>query len=217
MKTTKRMLEIAAFLAATALVIPGCLLKETTQVCYIDASGGVTWVITETDVRSDANNATDRQQEESVYWLAVQQQRHPIAMGLQELGGTKVRTTALRTEAPYTVRTEARFSGLDEIGRRMLAAIGALGESTMKREGTKFEWKMVARDPHSIGSVNEPSEGVSAVLSEFDSLRIVLLTGKFESADGFEISRDGRIATIDKKLGENQPEEQAITIRLAWK
>jgi hypothetical protein len=213
----KRMLGIAVCAGLAAMVLPGCLVQDTTEAWYVDAAGGVSWVATESEVRSNANNLDDRQQEESVYWLAVQQQRHPIATGLQELGGTKLRTTVLRSEAPYTVRTEARFAGLDEIGRRMLASVGALGESTVTHEGPNWEWKVVARDPNSMGSTSEPSEGVSQLMAELPKLKIVLLAGRFESAQGFTLSNDRRVAMFDDRYADGQAEVQAFTMKLAWK
>jgi len=212
-----RFLRVAAIVGAAAVVMSGCLLKDTSETWYVDASGAVNWVVQEKDVRSDASAMADRQQEESVYWLAVQQQRHPIAMGLQELGGAKVRTAVLRGEVPYTVQTDARFSGLDEIGRRLLAAVGALGESAVTHEGQTWEWTFVARDPQSLGAASEPSEGVSALVDELKSLRVVLLAGRFESAQGFSLSNDRRIATFDEDFAESQNEQPTVTIKLRWK
>jgi hypothetical protein len=103
-----------------ALLAAGCLQKDVSETWYVDALGGVTWVVTEKDVRSDANALPDRQQEESSYWMAVQQERHPIATGFMELGGTKLRTVVLRGEAPL-VQTEA-YSG-----DWMISASGCFG------------------------------------------------------------------------------------------
>ena len=212
-----RFLKAAVVPGVAGLMLSGCLMKDASETWYVDATGAVTWVVTEKDVRSDAKAIADRQQEESVYWLAVQQQRHPMAMGLQELSGTKLRTLALRDQAPYTVQTEAKFTGLDEIGRRILAAIGALGESTIKREGDVCEWTFVVRDPKSLGSATEPSDNVTALMNEFPSLKVVLVSGRFESAQGFTISGDNRVASFDEEFVDKQDEAQAITIKLRWK
>jgi hypothetical protein len=209
-----------AICAVLAVPMTGCLQKDTTQTWYVNGAGEVTWVVLEKDVRSDANAAADRQQEEAEYWLAVQQQRHPIAAGLQELGGTKLRTLALRGEVPYTVQTDARFIGIDELGRRILAATGLMGTSIVTRDGATWDWKIVIRDPSSMnGVVGEPSDGVSALLSELETLQVVLTTGHFESAAGFTISSDRRVATFDKKEEKagQTPEEPVLTLRLVWK
>jgi hypothetical protein len=217
MARTGRFLKAAAISTVAGVMVSGCLLKDASETWYVDANGAVTWVVSEKDVRSDAKALADRQQEESVYWLAVQQQRHPMAMGLQELGGTKLRTLVLRDQAPYTVQTEAKFTGIDEIGRRILAAVGAIGESTIKREGDVCEWTFVIRDPKSLGSTTEPSDNVTALMNEFASLKVVLMSGHFESAQGFTISNDDRVASFDEKFVEKQDEEQAITLKLKWK
>ena len=214
-----RWLKMLAASGVAAMLAAGCLVKDTSETWYVDRSGAVIWVATEKDVRSDANTVTDRDQEESIYWLAVQQQRHPMAAGLQELGGAKLRTVVLRGEAPYTVQTEARFSGLDELGRRILAAIGGMGTSIVTRDGPTWEWTFVVSDPSSFGSVGEPSEGVSTLLGDMDALHIVLLAGHFERAEGFTLSGDRRVATIiDKDAASHaQAEEPAITLRLTWR
>lgn len=212
-----RILKSAVVVAFAGLMLSGCLLKDASETWYVDATGAVTWVVTEKDVRSDAKAMADRQQEESVYWLAVQQQRHPMAMGLQELRGTNLRTLVLRDQAPYTVQTEAKFTGLDELGRRMLAAIGALGQSTLTREGDVYEWTFVVRDPKSLGSTTDPSDNVEALMVEFGSLKVVLTSGHFESVLGFTLSNDNRVASCDEKYFDQQDEQQAITIKLRWK
>ena len=217
MKKAARFVRAAAICTVAGLMLSGCLLKDTTETWYVDANGAVNWVVTEKDVRSDASAIADRQQEESVYWLGVQQQRHPIAMGLEEMGGAKLRTLVLRGESPYTVQTDARFTGLDEIGRRLLAVTGSLGESVVKHEGDAWEWTFVVRDPKSFGSVTEPSDNVTALMSDISQLRVVLIAGHFESALGFDVSNDGRVATVDEKYLDHQDEQPAATLKLKWK
>lgn len=214
-----RILKIIGACGLMASLTAGCLVKETAETWYVGAAGEVTWVVTEKDVRSDANALADRQEEENAYWLAVQQQRHPMAAGLQELGGSKLRTLPLRAESPYTVQTDARFTGLDELGRRLLAATGAMGTSIVTRDGTTWEWKFVIRDPSSMMSVSEPSEGVSALMGDMESLRVVLMAGRFEAAEGFSLSTDRRVATFNVKEDSphGTPEEPTITLRLVWK
>jgi hypothetical protein len=212
--------QATAILIALAVPMAGCLVKDTAQTWYVNGSGEVTWVVTEKDVRSDANALADRQQEEGEYWLAVQQQRHAVAAGLQELGGGKLRTLVLRPESPYTVQTDAHFASLDELGRRIIAATGLTGTSILTRDGAAWEWKIVVRDPSSMaGAANEPSDGVSALLGDLESLRVVLTAGHFESAQGFIISSDRRVATFDRNNEKSSPatEEPLATLRLSWK
>jgi len=215
----RRFLKTAAAIGMAALFTTGCLLKETSETWYVNGAGEVLWVVTEKDVRSDARADADRRAEENEYWLAVQQQRHPIAAGLQEIGGTKVRTLVLRGEAPFTVQTDARFTGLDELGRRLLAAIGAIGAAVVTRDGPTWEWTLVMRDPSALTSVTEPSPNVNALITDMDSLRVVLSRGRFSAAEGFSLSSDGRVAELtwqDEPAG-NRPEAPTMTLRLVWK
>lgn len=201
-----------------AVTLSGCLLKDVSELWYVDGSGAVTWVVQETNVRSDANSAIDRHSEESAYWLAVQQERHPMAAGMHELGGSKIRTLVLRGEVPYTVRTEARFAGLDELGQRMIAASGATGTSIVTRDGLSWEWAMVVRDPAAAGTTVEPSENVTALLNDLDKLQVVLVQGRFESAEGFSLSSDRRTATfVSKEATRTESEEPVVTLKLKWK
>ncbi len=214
--TRFKLLAICAVLAAP---LTGCIVKDTVQTWYVNGAGEVTWMVTEKDVRSDANAIADRQKEEAEYWLAVQQQGHPVAAGLLELGGSKLRTLVLRGESPYTVQTEARFTGIDEIGRRILAATGLMGTSIVTRDGGAWDWKLTARDPSSPMGAVEPSDNVAALIGDMETLHIVLTTGHFESATGFTLSSDKRVATFDKrdeKSGQT-PEEPVMTLRLVWK
>lgn len=205
--------------ALAAIAASACLTKETTETWYVNPSGEVTVVMLEKDVRSDANTLADRRAEESQYWLAVQQERHPVAAGLQELGGDKLRTLVLRDEVPYTVQTDARFSGLDELGRRMIAAINVMGTSILTRDGDTWDWTLTIRDPSSPMSVSEPSDNVNAVMADMDTLRVVLVAGRFEHAEGFDLSSDRRVATLqtEDKFTHAQPEEPTVKLRLVWK
>jgi hypothetical protein len=214
-----RMLRLAGIAGFVALITAGCLQKDTTETWYVGATGDVHWVVTEKDVRSDANTVDARLEEESGYWLAVQQQRHPVAMGLQELGGLKARTLVLRGESPFTVQTDARFTGLDELGRRLLASIGAIGTSLVTRDGPVSTWTLTVRDPSAESSVSEPSEGVSALMNDLDKLKVVLIAGRFDAADGFDLSGDRRVATLKviEETTHEQTEQAAITLRLVWK
>jgi hypothetical protein len=214
-----RALALLGGIGMAATLASGCLLKDTSETWYLEKSGAVTWVVLEKDVRSDASTIGDRDQEEGIYWLAVQQQRHPMAAGLQELGGVKLRTVALRAESPYTVQTEARFTGLDELGRRILASIGGMGTSIVTREGELWTWEFVIRDPASKSGVAEPSEGITALMNDLDKLSVVLISGRFEKGEGFDLSSDRRVARLQEKdvTRQAQAEEPVVTLRLVWK
>ena len=210
-------LKLAALIGALT-VTTACLTKDVTETWYVDAAGAVTWVIQEQNVRSDAQSPLDRRSEENEYWLSVQQERHPMAEGMRELRGEKLRTVVLRSESPYTVQTDARFPGLDILGQRLIAAVGTTGTSIVRRNQNSWEWTMVVRDPSALDATTEPSDGVGAVLNDIDHLRVVLVAGRFDAAEGFSLSNDGRVATFDYKASGSQgPDQPAITLKLTWK
>jgi hypothetical protein len=181
---------------AVAVLTSGCLQKDTTATWYIGAKGAVTWVVTESDVRSDAQSAGDRQNEESTYRLAFERQDQPVARGLRELGFGDIRTTVLRNEVPFTVRTEGKGMTIDVLGVHIITRAGLSGLSTLEHDGDTWTWKFSARDPHAPDATSKPDDDLSAVLNDLDSLKVVLIDGRFQSATGFTLSDDNRAATI---------------------
>ena len=194
----------------------GCLIREVRHTWYLDPSGAVTWTLMEKDVRSDANAADDRAREEGEYWLAVQQDRHDMPAGLRELGATRVRATVLRREAPFLVHTEGRFDRIDQLGERLIAALGASGQSRLVQHDGGVEWHLVVRDPSAPGMLSETSPGVGALVGDLDRLDIVLTSGRFVQAAGFELSADRRVASF-KRTGEpDGSDERYVALTLAW-
>lgn len=204
-------------LVATAIATGACLQRDVTETWYVDANGAVTWVVNEQNVRSDSQSAPDRRTEEGEYWLAVQQDRHAIAEGLRELRAERMRTVVLRAESPYAVQTEGKFSGLDILGQRLIAATGMTGTSVIQRRETTWEWTMVVRDPSALDSMGEPSPGVGSLLDGLDHLKVFLMAGRFDAAEGFSLSNDRRVATFDfKERRDGDQSQPAITLKLSW-
>jgi hypothetical protein len=138
-----------------------------------------------------------------------------MAMGFRELNGDRLRTVVLRSEAPFDVRTEARFPGLDVLGGRLIAGIGSTGTSLMTRDGDMVTWTMVVRDPSAMGATGEPSDGVGALLDALEHLQVVLVSGRFTSAECFSISRDGRLASFNS-AELDKGDDPTVTLRLTW-
>lgn len=208
-------LQRAAFLAILGTVASGCLLKDEVHTWYVDRTGGVVWVVAEKDVRSDAQAAVDRDEEEAAYWAAVRSEMHPMARGLRLLGAEAMRTRAVRAESPFTVLTEGRFTGLGELGQRLIVHAGLRGSSIVTRAEGSWEWTMTVRDPHATGDpVERVDDGVLALLAGLDQLQIVLVSGRFEEASGFTLSPDRRIASMNESP---QSDESIIRLMLRWR
>ncbi len=205
---------LGAVIAASVLA-SGCLLKEVSHTWYVAEDGVVTWVVIERDVRSDAQAPHDRRTEELEYYEAVKREDHAMARGFRALGAARLRTRVLRSELPYTVVTEARFTSLEVLGQRLIAASGLAGTAVLARDGASWEWTFSVRDPH----VENPKshEDVDALMSDMDKLQIVLATGRFESAQMFELSSDRRIATFAESQLKDLDEDAVVVVRLRWK
>jgi hypothetical protein len=204
--------------AALALV-SGCLQKDVSETWYLGPSGAVTWVVTESDVRSDAQALTDRQNEENNYRLAFERQDHPVARGFRALGLADIRTFVLRSEVPFTVRTEARGVTINVLGLRIIQQAGLTGTSTLERDGNAWVWNFTARDPHAQDVTTPMDDGLSALLNDTNRLRVVLLEGRFESAAGFTLSGDKRVATFIDPENHHEAEgadDSVVTLRLRW-
>ncbi len=197
----------------------GCLQKDQTETWYLDSHGAVTWVVTESDVRSDAQALADRQAEEQTYQLAVQRQDHPIARGFRELGFENVRTVVLRDDVPFTVRTQARGVALDALGLRIIQRTGLSGTSVLARDPNLWTWNFTARDPRAQDVTVPPDDDLSALLDGLSGLKVVLVDGRFESAVGFSLSGDKRVATLvdpDNQRASDGTDNSVMTLRLRW-
>jgi hypothetical protein len=210
--------HLLAILGALTLTT-GCLLKDTTETWYLGATGAVTWVVGESDVRSDAQAAVDRQNEEITFRLAVERQDHPVARAFRRLGFTDVRTVVLRRDAPFSVQTEARGLAIGELGLRILQQAGLAGNSTLVRERNTWVWNFTARDPHAPDVTSPVDEDVAVLIDDLSHLRVVMIDGRFEAASGFELSADQRVATFKEPAGHDDAQgadATAITLRLSW-
>ena len=113
-----------------ALMVAGCIVKETRHTLYLEPDGSLTWTVVEEQVRSDADTAEDREREESEY-LALVAGDYPVAAALSSLRGFDVRTNLVRERRPYLVVTEAGFDSVEHC-----TMIDDDGLSLMKRKGT---------------------------------------------------------------------------------
>jgi hypothetical protein len=203
---------------AVAVLTSGCLRKDTAETWYLGPKGAVTWVVTESDVRSDAQSAGDRQSEEATYRLAFERQDQPVARGLRELGLGDIRTTVIRNEVPFTVRTEGKGLTIDVLGVHIITRAGLSGLSTLEHDGDVWTWKFSARDPHAPDATSKPDDDLSSVLNDLDSLKVVLVDGRFQSATGFTLSDDNRVATIIAN-DHNTPsggDDSTMVLELKW-
>jgi hypothetical protein len=203
-----------------ALTASGCLLKDRTDTWYLEPNGVVTWSVLEKDVRSDANAAADRQKEESTYMTDVRNQVHPIASGFRALGASEIRTKILRGSIPYSVVTEARFASIEAMGQALIVRTGLSGSSILERDAVGAVWTLTMRDPHAPDTPDQNDQDTGALVEGLAGLKVTLTDGRFVAAgsQGFDISSDGRVATLlaDKDDEKAFEDGSLIVKRLKW-
>jgi hypothetical protein len=205
--------RIMTGVAVMGLLVSGCLLKKVEHTWYLEPqSGEVTWTVFEHDVRSDAKTFADRTAEELEYWNGVEATNHLVARGFREFGAMEVRTRILRNRAPYSVVTDASFPTIDELGRRLITLSGLTGTSVLDRDGDVMSWTLSVYDPHT--EEQSSSEAVTALLSDVDTLRVVLTSGQFESVTGFGLDSDRRVANLEEI--DDQGDDAMLVLQLRW-
>ena len=203
---TLRWVWVTGVLVASA----GCLVKDSTQTWYLEPDGSVTWVVLEKDVRSDADTAADREQEERTYIEAALKHEHSTVETLTTLGAADVSSRVLRDRVPFIVVTEGRFASLERLGQRLIEENGASGHSRLTRIGEDTEWAFELTDTEKAGT-----ETPGPAFETFENLKVVLATGRFVAARHFTLSTDGRVATIvlDEPAKEGASTPFALTLR----
>jgi hypothetical protein len=203
-----------------AVTASGCLLKDRTDTWYLEPNGVVTWSVLEKDIRSDAKAAADRQTEEGTYMADVRNQVHPIARGFRALGAAEIRTKILRGSVPYSVVTEARFASLEVMGQTIIVRSGLSGSSILERDAVGATWTLTIRDPHAPDTPDQGDQDLSSVIEGLAGLKVTLTDGRFLAAgtQGFDISSDGRVATLlADKDDEKAFEDGALIVKkLKW-
>lgn len=197
-----------------ALMATGCLIKDEHHTLFLDpATGEVTWMVSEHDVYSDEVEAAKRLGEETEYWQRVQGGTHGSARFLRAIGASEVRTVMIRGVAPFSLVTDANVPAIDELGRRLLGSSGAVGSSVLQREGDSVVWTMKARgvEHDSDQDADDPLG-----LIEPDTLRVVLTSGRFESAVGFNLDDGRRVATLDADYFADADDNAEVVLSLRW-
>jgi hypothetical protein len=202
-----------------ALVVSGCLRKETRHTLYLSEDGEVRWLVEESGVASDHDDEGRRLEEEQAYIFPALTGSHPAARGLQALEPVvPIRTTVLRDERPFHVVTEARLARIDQTIERLFRACGVKASAALAAEGpvTRLHLRLDFTRP-----VEERETPALVLLEEFADYRFVLTTGRFVAGGGFDVldrsaaalSRDA-MARLDAAIAAQEVVEFVLTWRL---
>ena len=205
-----RIPRCAALVSALALCA-ACLENDTLHDLYLDPDGSVVWTVTEREVRSTAETPQQRRQEERDYLDAARADAHAVARGLWRAGARDVTTTVLRDAPPLTVVTRGAFGGIDEALSGVLDGLGFEHEVTLVagEDGTLV--LELAFEEVEDGAV-EPDESALALAGALNDSRIVLTSGVFVDAAGFELEPGGAAARMLEP-----PSNGVGRYRLVWR
>lgn len=94
--------------------------------------------------------------------------------------------------------------------------MGLSGSSVLVRDADAWQWTMTIRDPHAADSRIDPENAIMSLAESLASLKIVLVSGRFESAEGFVLAGDHRVARFDEKATNPAGENPTVVLRLRW-
>ena len=198
----------AAVAVVFALALGGaaCIVKDTRSVIYLAPDGSATWTIFESDVRSDAKEASERAKEEEAWRTESAANPSPLAALLESLGGRSVSKTVLKDTVPFEVHTTARFDRIEALFDRLCAAGGFYCVSRTERDGERTTLTV-----DMLEELDVPGPERNGMNDALSNLKIVLTDGRLITAKGFVLI-DERSAKLDEKAFEND----TVTLKLTW-
>ena len=207
-------LIVATLTALTA----GCLQKETTQTMYLAPDGSVSWVVSESNVRSDETDGAKRLTEEQEYIAEAMLGTHGTARGLAALGPLgAVRTAVLRAERPFHVVTSAEFAAADQVLQRVFTEMAIGTSASFVRDGDEDTLRVTLDFSHPLEEHETP---VSELIGSFERFRLVLTEGRIANTSGLDVM-DGTSATLSDQWLERAERayeaKSSIEFSLSWR
>ena len=204
--------------AAMTLLASACLQKETRHTLYLEPDGSVTWIIDESNVRSDEKEQLARDREEAEFLALARSGRHPVAEALRELGAMGVYVSVQRADRPFSVSTEGRFVSIEHAVADLLGGLGLQAEASRDRQGRHTRVNVTVVLPEEEDDEESDSEGsdvLAALIEEAQNYRIVLTDGKFVEATGFRLEQDDTTAVLVEPTDEALA-EGVVSFSLTW-
>ena len=206
-----RILKHATLVPALALCA-ACLDSDTLHDLYLDPDGSVVWTVTEREVRSTAESPEERRREEHEYLDAAAGEAHAVARGLWRAGARDVSTTVVRDARPLTVATRGAFGGIDEAFSGLLEGLGLEHDVVLEAGADGALVLEIAFEERTDEAPVEPDEDVLALAGALGGVRVVLTSGVFVDASGFEVEPDGTAA----RMVEPPFSDGVARYRLVW-
>ena len=207
-------LIVATLTALTA----GCLQKETTHTLYLAPDGSVSWVVSESNVRSNETDPGRRLAEEQEYIAESILGTHGTARGLAALAPLgAVRSTVLRADRPFHVVTSAEFAAIDEVLQRVFTEMEIETSASFVRHGDENTLRVRLDFSHPREEHETP---VSQLMDSFERFRLILTEGRISDVSGLAVT-DGASATLSDEWLERAEKayeaRSSIEFSLSWR
>lgn len=205
---TRRFARTAGALAVLALSIAGaaCIQKEIRSVMYLDASGSVSWSITESDARSDAETPAERAEEEARFRDDMLANPARLVTLFESLGGYSITRTVLKDRAPFEAHTAAQFDRIDVLFERICATAGLLCASSVASEGDRTTLTVEV-----VGEIDSSEDKPDSMDDALTNLTIVCVEGRFVQASGFTLDGDRKA-----KIADFDGPDDHLVLTLTW-
>jgi hypothetical protein len=211
--------RFAAFVAVLGLAFfsTGCLVKDTADTFCLEPNGAVTWTVLETNIHATGDTPAERQREEDEFMAAASAGKHPNLAAFAALGGLDIRSDVISAQWPFAVLTEARFPDIAQAFQRFLDQAGEIhGTSRLERRGDRTTWSITIEYDPDAPQTSGNSEAVPASLFDDDQPTFFIRHGQFVEAVGFDITDDGRVATMKKQDDHDWDKDPTLVLSLTW-
>jgi len=202
-----------------AVLLQGCIVKETTHTLYLEPDGSLTWMVLEHAVRSDAGTAEDRAREEAGFLAAFEAEEHQAAEALRALRPWALESRMLRDRRPYTILTTARFSDPSVVLQDLMDLTGIRSSAVLERDGDSMRLVIAfpLDDEGDPITFELPDEGMVHIclLDAFLEWEFRLSEGRFLDTEGFEVTNGRAVPLNPDEDFETEPGGE-IRYVLAW-
>lgn len=218
--TTRIPSALCALALALGLALSGsgCMHVVRHDKIYLEPAGAFSWLVIEQDIRSDHADPVERDKEENAFLEPFRRGEHNVARAFQVAGGRELRSEMIRSRRPYAILTEARFEGLESLGREILRLTRWVGTSDRWMESDEWVFRLTMY-PTDEPEIPEADQGdLLALIGGLGDLQVILTEGSFTGATGFTFEEGKDTATIDKAHFEAYDKDAGVpfVLELRW-
>jgi hypothetical protein len=217
-----KMLKRIAAIATLVLLAAACMMTESEHTFYLDPDGSVTWMVVDSNVRSDEEGQKGLD-EELAFLDSVDSGEHDTAVMMDECAPLRIDTRLVRDERPYMVVTSGRFGNVADLFQCLFDADDA--DALVELIRLDGHYRLTINVDVALEDDVEASETEAKVTTNHvdplpaDVVSFFLTEGEFVEAEGFVIdeeSRSARPIEFDEKQLEEIVRKGTLVYSLTW-